>query len=75
MSKYWRCVNDGRTDIHLEGPVGDSYTLCGLDTAGDPFVHDKAPELLKGDRHRITCGHCLEVIACVQDYLKEKQRK
>ena len=57
----------GGQTTHLEG-IGDSYTLCGLDTAGDTWVHRKQPEFLQG-RHRVTCSDCNRVIAIVKEHL------
>jgi hypothetical protein len=71
MSKYWKTWDHGKTEIHLNG-FGDSYTLCGLDTAGDDSVHDRQPEQISGT-HRITCEHCQGIIGIVLDYIKEKQ--
>lgn len=62
-----------RPVVHLEG-IGDAYTLCGFDTAGDHTIHGKPPKTLHGN-HRITCPQCLQVIELVKDYQFEKQRK
>ncbi len=67
---YWRTVDeDGKQRTHLEGP-GDSYTLCGHDTAGDTATHSKPPVCLGTAKRRITCKHCLQFIAFVRLYLK-----
>ena len=67
--KTWKLkVDGGGQATHLEG-IGESYTLCGLDTAGDDHVHAKPPEMLKG-RHRVTCLHCKQIIALVVEHLK-----
>lgn len=57
----------GDIRTHLEG-IGDSYTLCGLDTAGDDAIHSKPPEHLVG-KHRLTCEHCKAVVEVVREYL------
>lgn len=70
--KYFRTVrtkrDGGETRTHLEG-IGDSYTLCGLDTAGDETIHGKPPTELPSGKHRITCEQCLQVIAIVREHL------
>lgn len=67
--KTWRLKEDGGEQrTHLEGP-GESYTLCGLDTAGDELVYGKPPEKLPPGKHRITCEHCLQVIEFVKAHL------
>lgn len=60
----------GGTLVHLDGP-GDSYTLCGFDTAGDSLVHRKPPESARPGA-RVTCKDCLSVINVVKEYLSEK---
>lgn len=56
--------SDHKVRTHLEG-IGDSYTLCGLDTSGDEMVHAKQPERIDRPR-RITCEHCLQIMALVR---------
>lgn len=72
--KLWRLyANKGYAApgqrLHLDG-IGDSYTLCGVDTAGDTTVHRKRPELV--DATRVTCEDCLAIIKIAQDYLAER---
>lgn len=69
--RYYRTFGEpgtkGGVRTHVEG-TGDSYTLCGLDIAGDDLVHKKPPmEIAKPKR--ITCEHCQQVIAIVQAHL------
>lgn len=71
--KYWKTFRlkseGGGTQTHLEG-IGDSYTLCGLDTAGDDMVHAKQPVELPAGKHRVTCAHCQQLINLVREHLK-----
>lgn len=71
--KYYKTVrtkrDGGETRTHLEG-IGDSYTLCGLDTAGDDTIHGKPPIELPPGKHRITCEQCLQIIAIVREHLQ-----
>lgn len=67
---YWRTYQNGGQTTHLDG-IGDSYTLCGLDTAGDASVHDKEPEELPPGKHRVTCEQCQQVIEIVKGHLKK----
>jgi hypothetical protein len=69
MAEYWRTVIDKKTRVHLYG-LGDSYTLCGLDTAGDDTVHDRQPEALEGKK-RVTCEDCQQIISIVKGHLKK----
>lgn len=72
--RTWRHRSEGGgTSVHLDG-ISDSYTLCGLDTAGDDRVHAKPPQELQGV-HRITCPDCLRVIEEVERYLRFKKQK
>lgn len=63
-------VGEPKIRTHLQG-IGDSYTLCGLDTAGDDEVHEKPPQCAPRGT-RITCEHCKDVIAIVRDYLAKQ---
>jgi len=66
---YWKTWHEGKTRTHLDG-IGDSYTLCGVDTAGDDLVHDRDPERLHGmQMHVVTCEDCQQIIAIVRDHL------
>jgi len=70
---YWRTFGEPGKDrtgqrTHLEG-TGDSYTLCGTDTAGDDATHRKPPVIVKG-KPRITCEHCQQIIELVRAHLK-----
>ena len=71
--KYWRTtglkLDGGKVRTHLEG-IGDSYTLCGFDTAGDDMVHGAPPEELPPGRHRVTCNQCQQIITIVREYIK-----
>ena len=67
--RTWKRKDEGGGQrTHLDGP-GASYTLCGLDTAGDTTVHAKPPQELEGFNHRITCEDCKQVIEYVREYL------
>jgi len=73
--RYYRTFGEpgekGGVRTHIEGP-GDGLTLCGFDIIGDPLVHKKPPvEIAKPKR--ITCGHCLQVIAYVQAHLADRR--
>lgn len=68
--RYYRTYKDGTSEIHLEG-IGDAYALCGLDIAGDSAIHDKPPELLAAEPHRVTCLHCHQIIQLVKGYIKQ----
>lgn len=74
--KYYRTFRPknegGETRTHLEG-IGDSYTLCGVDTAGDFSVHAKPPIALTGIKHRISCEHCQDIINIVLGHLYGKR--
>lgn len=59
--------------IHLEGP-GDSYTLCGFDTAGDDHVHRVPPQQLPRPYYKITCPDCLQIISRAREYIKSKPK-
>lgn len=62
---------EGGCTTHLEG-IGDSYTLCGMDVAGDDSVHRKPPETLSdGKPHRLTCEHCQQIVALVREHLRD----
>lgn len=69
---YWRLYpRESEQATHLDG-MADSYTLCGMDTAGDDTIYRKPPEQLEGTNHRVTCAHCLQIIGIVRDYLRSK---
>lgn len=68
MPAYYRTRHEGRVRTHLEG-AGDSYTLCGLDTAGDDLIHDRDPEKLPPGKHRVTCEDCQQTIRIVVSHL------
>ncbi len=68
MNTYYRTYQDGTSSIHLEG-IGDSYTLCGLDTAGDDLVHEHPPEKLPTGRHPVTCVQCQDIIKLVCEHV------
>ena len=50
------------TETHWDGP-SDSYTLCGLETLGDPGIVSKGTETGQD----VTCLDCLMII----DHVKE----
>lgn len=62
----------GETRTHLGSGLGADYTLCGLDTAGDPGVHAKDPEEITDHKPRITCEHCQAIIEVVKEHLGRK---
>lgn len=68
MIKYYRTYQNGGQSTHLEG-ICDSYTLCGVDTAGDDSTHEHPPEELPPGKHRATCPQCQQVIALVLAHL------
>jgi len=68
MLRYWKTYpHEGGSLTHVEG-IGDSYTLCNFDTAGDSLVHRKPPECIKRPA-RLTCEHCNQVIGIVRAHL------
>lgn len=73
---YWKTFtpkdDGGEIRTHLDG-IGDSYTLCGMDTAGDDMVHGATPIKLPPGKHRVTCEHCIQIIVIVREHLKMKK--
>lgn len=68
--RTWRIKSEGGGQAtHLDG-IADSYTLCGLDTAGDSMVHGRDPQELK-HKPRITCKHCQQIIEVAKEHLKK----
>lgn len=59
----------GGVRVHLDGE-SDSSTLCGDDYAGDDLVHRKPPVVFEAKHARLTCPHCLAIVATVRAYLK-----
>lgn len=45
--------------VHIDAPFGVTYTLCGLETAGDMGL---GIEEGVGTRQKVTCKHCIEIV-------------
>lgn len=69
--RYFRTYQNGGQSTHMDG-IGDSYTLCGVDTAGDDLIHEKPPEELD-HKPRITCRDCQQIIAMVREHIKKPE--
>lgn len=69
--KWYRTWENGKVETHIDG-IGDAYTLCGKDTAGDEETHDRYPIQLTGDNHRLTCKDCQAVVKIVKEFLRKK---
>lgn len=68
MTNYWRTTNEhGEARTHLS--EGGDTSICGHDLVGDDMVHSKEPEPIPR-KSRITCEHCLRIIALVKEHLK-----
>lgn len=65
--RTWRLKSEGGgKQTHLEGL--HDYTLCGLDTSGDPEVHEKDPVKLPPGKHNVTCEDCKQIIEILREY-------
>ena len=63
----WNKDDDG-PEVHLSA-AGRDFTICGHDSVGDDAVHHRPPVELRGNHHRVTCKHCLDIISAVRDHL------
>jgi hypothetical protein len=50
-----------KTTIHLAGVLGDSYTLCGHDTAGDCTHMEEWGEGIETSL-KANCPHCISIV-------------
>lgn len=50
---------EGETLVHFNGVIGNSYTLCGLNTEGDEYLGQKPG---KETKRKINCPDCLAII-------------
>lgn len=45
--------------VHIDAPFGVTYTLCGLETAGDSGLGIEGGVITK---EKITCKHCKAIV-------------
>lgn len=71
MPAYFKIHRDGKTLVHLAHSAGEDQSICGEDVVGDDSLDDKTPESLgENVRRRVTCPHCLAIIATCRDHLR-----
>lgn len=72
MARHIRIKTEENNYVHFDYGLND-YTLCGLDTMGDPTLSISVPVETK---RRVDCPTCLAVVDyCKQIRLSECKRK